>query len=126
MKTINRKEIIAESLAILAKRLVIPAGLLLVFALLKEYIPRNTTYEYAETEKNVVNPQLIPYSEEISSLYTLRLCGEEICVYRNDGTIEYTVKIDTELLTEYDLALLGEGICAEREELSELIGGLMS
>ena len=121
-----RREYIAECLAILAKKLAFLAGMLLVFALLKEYIPRNTTYEYTETEKNAVNTQLVPYTEEKSSLYTLRLCDGVIGVYRSDGTLEYTAEIDPELLTDYDLELLREGICAEQEELSELIGGLMS
>jgi len=125
MKTSDRKKELAHILAVFAKRLAVIFGIAVLFTALHIYIPRNVSYEYTEPEKSTASPRIIPEVPN-DSLCTLRLEDGRLGIYKSNGELESVVEMDPELLTDYDRALLSEGICASRQELSELIGELLS
>ncbi|MBR3996486.1 MAG: hypothetical protein IKI97_14570 [Clostridia bacterium] len=109
---------------LLFKRLLFCLAVVLAFMFFQHYISRNAEYEYTGTEKKVISSGTV--AEKECSLYTLRLENGSLSVYAPDGSFEYTVDIDTELLTEYDRELLSKGISVAKDELSQLIGELDS
>ena len=125
MRTVKFKKIPTSELACFARHLATLSLIVLVFSLLLKYIPQKATYEDTGAEKNLTASQsLIPSYEPM--LCTLKLCGDTLGIYSSAGILEYTAKIDPNLLTDYDRRLLDEGICATYDELSELICELLS
>lgn len=115
----------SKSLREFAMRLVFCGVLVLIFAVMHMYIAGNVTYEYTDKQKE------IPYENTASmqtglQLHTLKLEDDKLVIYGPDGAVLSSTEIDGELLTDYDRKLLGEGIRAEKSDISELIEELLS
>ena len=109
----------------LSSKLGICALLCAVFAICVCYIPQNVTYEYRDIE-NTENTDASAPGNVSETLRIIREKDGKIGIFRTDGSLIRTVNVDVSSLPDYDRQLLGEGIVASEQELTELIEGLTS
>lgn len=122
----TRDKKVVSALFELFVRLTFLAFLVASFLLLVVYISRNVTYEYsdlatAEGSEEASPSGTAPPDDGRRILRMSEGDAQTICIYRSDGTLEQSLGIAPDILTDLDLDLLVEGVSVSGAELEALL-----
>lgn len=120
------KKRILSALFELFTRLTFLAFLVALFLLAVIYVSRNVTYEYGSSEVSADREEAAPsgtapVDDGTRILRFSEQNAEKICIYRPDGTLERSLGISSDALTDLDLDLLSKGVTLCKTELEALL-----
>ncbi len=124
-KNQSKKQVVSALFELFA-RLTFLAFLVALFLLAVIYVSRNVTYEYGDIEatagrEEVSSKGSFPLDDGTRILRVSEGDTQKICIYRPDGTLERSLGINTDILTDLDLALLDVGVSVTEAELIALL-----